>query len=181
MNGNQLAFVALNVIGGSAVLSSYAWGLNALAPSPDRLWGNLPDSFRWLYTTWMFVAAAGYFPATWVALNALGSTESRIGERPNCQLFFLLYGLILLPSAAWLPLTISMIESPARSTWILTRVDLALVAVGSTGLIIALRALRGLSPAPSPSLHRAAVIGAVALWFQTAILDALIWPEFFLS
>jgi hypothetical protein len=52
----------------------------------------------------------------------------------------------------------------------------AAVGVGSLGL---LAALVGLRPRPVTGGWRLALVGLVAFGFQTAVLDALVWPACF--
>lgn len=100
MTTHQWAFAALNVVGASAVRASYVWGLRSLS------------------TTWWFAAAAGFSPATYTALTAVGDDDARVGGKLGTNIFCPIDFLILIPSA---------------------------------------------------------------LWFQTASLDALVWPTFFLT
>jgi hypothetical protein len=53
------ALIALNAVGGAAVLLSYWVGLSAGAG--EALWGGVPERVRPLYTLNMVAAAAGYF------------------------------------------------------------------------------------------------------------------------
>jgi hypothetical protein len=59
LDSKRRSLLALNVIGGTAVLASYVVGLGAVPG--DALWGGVPESLRPLYTVNMFLAAAGYF------------------------------------------------------------------------------------------------------------------------
>jgi hypothetical protein len=165
--------LVLNAVGGSAVLGSYVWGL--ANPAGD-LWGGVPEGLRPLYTASMLLAAAGYFPFTWqVVLRwhpARGSVAGRAGFDP----FPLLYSLVLFPSALWLPLTNWMLAEPSAVLWWSIRVVLALVAVGSLGILVALLALRPREPVAGWGL---AVAGCAAFCFQTVVLDAILWPAWF--
>ena len=51
----------LNLVGGSAVLASYAWGFAERGETVGELWGGIPESLRPFYTLNMLLAAGGYF------------------------------------------------------------------------------------------------------------------------
>lgn len=165
--------VVLNVVGGLAVLSSYAWGL--ANPAGD-IWGGVPQGLRPLYTVSMLLAAAGYFPFTWLVVFRWSPDRGSLAGRSGVDPFPLLYALILFPSAAWLPLTNWMFVEPSAGLWLGIRLVLALVGLGSLGVLAALLAMRPREPA---WLWGLAVAGCVAFCFQTAVLDAIVWPAFF--
>jgi hypothetical protein len=157
------------------VLASYVLGLGSGFISGDALWGGVPESLRPLYTINMFLAAAGYFLFAPYILFRLPPATTRIGGRFGFGLFHVLFGLVLLPSALWLPLTALVLEHPGALTWALVRIDLALVALGSLGLLAALLTL----PSGAPRGRTLAVIGLLPFCLQTVALDALVWPAFF--
>jgi hypothetical protein len=171
----RLGLLALNVFGGAAVLASYAWGALARPEAMGALWGGVPEAVRGLYTAQMFLAAAGYFLFTPYILLRLDPARTRIAGRFGYRSFTLLYALVLLPSAAWLPLTVQMLASPSAALWGAIRVDLALVGLGSLGLLAALLALG----AGAPRGRALAVLGLLPFCLQTAVLDGLVWPHFF--
>lgn len=169
------ALALLNVLGGIGVLASYVWGLGDPAVAAG-LWGGVPESLRPLYTVSMLFAAAGYFPMTGAVLFGLDPLRARVAGRFGYGLFLPLYALVLLPSALWLPLTLWMVESPSPLLWAAIRGTLALVAVGSLGLLASLALVR---PGPQPALRILALAGAAAFCFQTVALDALLWPALY--
>lgn len=171
----QKRLAALNVVGGMLVLGSY-W--LAFAGSPELrtgLWGGVPESLRPLYTVNMLLAAAGYFPFTALLLFATRPEAGLPGGRPY-RLLHLLYGLILFPSALWLPLTARMLADPSGLLWAAIRVDLALVGLGSTGLLVLLFAI---ARQRRDAFGWAAFVGILPFWLQTAVLDAIVWPAYF--
>jgi VanZ family protein len=88
----------------------------------------------------------------------------------------LLYTVILVPSALWMPLTFAMMQQPSSGLWLAIRLTLAFVGTGSLGLWVALLTLRPRQPAWAYGL---AVIGCMVFCVQTALLDAWVWPAFF--
>jgi hypothetical protein len=169
-----LAWIA--VIGGIAVLASYAYGLVLDPEAGAGLWGGVPQSLVPLYTTCMILAAAGFFPFTHYLFFRLDPDEVRIAGRFGYGLFLVLYLLILIPSAAWLPLTAALLRQGGDGWWLLIRLVLALVAIGSGGVLAALLSLR---PRPGGWAYWLAVIGCVPFCIQTVVLDLLVWTAFF--
>lgn len=172
--GAQLrwSLAALNVLGGLAVLASYSLMFQRDDAS-TVLWGGVPESMRALYTTNMWLAAAGYFPFTALWLFATDPLRVRFyGGRAGYGLLLALYAGVLAGSAIWMPLTFAWADSGAFPFW-LVRLDLAVVAVASLGL---LGCLLTVSPRPPTWLHFLALFGALAFCFQTVLLDGAIWP-----
>jgi hypothetical protein len=168
--------LALNVVGGVAVLGSYYAGFATHPESADALWGGVPEGLKSFYTVSMLLAAAGYFPFTAFLLFCVDADRARILGRFGFAWFNLLYALILIPSALWMPLTFSLIDTWSPGLWVAIRVVLALVGIGSLGLLAALITL---TPARPRALRLLAIAGAVAFCVQTALLDATVWPAYF--
>ena len=163
-------FALLNVVGGVLVLATYAWGAVEASTVMAALWGGVPEAIRPLYTVNMFLSAAGYFLFAPHILFRVESDRLDIAGRFGYSLFSKLMFLVLIPSACWLPLTSMMLSHPSSWLWFIIRVDLALVAVGSLGLLVSLWTLR---PPRKPG-HVAALVGLAPYCFQTVVLDALI-------
>ena len=168
-------FALLNVIGGVLVLATYGWGVVAADAMMTSLWGGVPEAIRPLYTVNMFLSAAGYFFfAPYILLRVDSGRQDILGGF-GYSLFSKFMMLVLLPSALWLPLTSIMLSQPSPGLWVAIRVVLALVAVGSLGLLLSLWTLR---PPRGPG-HVAALVGLVPFCLQTVVLDALVWPAYF--
>jgi hypothetical protein len=75
-----------------------------------------------------------------------------------------------------MPLTFSLLDTWSPGLWVAIRVVLALVGIGSLGLLAALITL---TPARPRALHLLAIAGAIAFCVQTALLDATVWPAYF--
>jgi hypothetical protein len=75
-----------------------------------------------------------------------------------------------------MPLTFQLLGGWDPALWIAIRIVLALVGIGSLGLLAALLTL---SPVASRGWRALAVAGAVAFCVQTALLDATVWPAYF--
>jgi len=128
----------------------------------------------------MLSATAGYFAFTGYLLLATDPSSLRIGGRFGYSFGFgsinVLYALILLASALWLPLTLAMIEQPGTGTWIAVRFVLGVAGAASATLLLAVLFSEPRQPA---ALHALAVAGLAAFTFQTLCLDALVWPAYF--
>ena len=173
MNERRRALLLLIAIGGSAVLGSYL-----LVFDPDvqaGIWGGVPESLKGFYTVNMLLAAASFFPATYLLAwqTDLGDFARETGW--PFEALIGAYAAILLPSAAWLPLTALYLRAPSTPLWLLIRVDLLAVGLGATAVAIMLirRARRG------PGLAWAAVAAFFFFWLQTMVLDALVWPWYY--
>jgi len=171
---SKQAMVGINVVGGVAVLASYAYCL-VTHPLPSEFWGGVPQGLRPVYTVNMFLAAAGYLVFTYFLMFRL-PIVSEHGAWSGVGTFNMLYVLILLPSALWMPLTLEMLSSPSVGLWWIIRLTLIAVGVGSVGMLMGLVAVRRRSPSLP---HMLAVAGSVPFCIQTAILDALVWPAYF--
>lgn len=141
---------AVNTVGGVAVLGSYAWGV-LTHPDPGALWGSIPDHIQGPYAACMPIAAAGY-------LVLLARTH----RTPSLRMLAAMT-LMLVASAAWMPLSFAALEDPALLPWV--HVDLAITAAASVAMLVL-----------SKGWWR---IAAAAFCWQTVVLDYLIWPRFF--
>ena len=166
----------INLLGGAAVLASYVVGLRTHPGSSAGLWGHVPQAILPLYGASMLLAAAGYFAYTTFLLFRVNPDEARIACRFRFGLFNVLYALILVPSALWMPLTLRMLEQPSAGLWLGICLVLAAVALGSLGLLGALLSLRPQQPRWAYWL---AVAGSVTFSIQTVLLDAVVWTAFF--
>jgi hypothetical protein len=171
----RLAFW-INLLGGMAVLGSYVWGLAAHSDAGAALWGGMPQALRPLYTLGMALGALGYLAFTYFLLFRLDPARARVAGRLGYSTFNVLYALILVPSALWMPLTEQMVQQPSPAAWAAIRLVLALVGLAALGMLLALLRLEPRQPRWAWGL---ALAGAVLFFLHTAILDALVWPAFF--
>ena len=157
------------------MLGSYAL---AFAYSPavrEGLWGGVPDALRPLYTTNMLLAAAGYFPFTWLfAFGGPAYPPAKDGGHDRAMLG--IYALVLVPSALWLPLTAWLIEAPSAWLFVLVRLVLFAVAAGALALLVR-TAQHGMRHGTLAGWLPFA--GALPFFVQTGVLDALVWPAFY--
>lgn len=176
MRGKAWNLALLNFVGGICVLSSYVYGLGTTWARDGSLWGGVPADWQPAYTVSMFAAAAGYFPFTWFFLRGVNPERVRFAAGLGYGAVTAFYVLVLFPSSLWLPLTIRMLESPNAPLWLLIRLVLMLVAVGSLGLALAAATAR---PVSSPLTRGLALVGLALFCLQTVVLDAIVWPALF--
>ena len=171
----RFPLLALNIAGGAAVLASYAYAFGQPPEVRSALWGGVPESLQPLYTAGMCAATVGYFPMTW--LFVVGSSERAGSDEPGRERSVRAgYGLILLFSAAWTPLTVELIRAPSVFCYLLTRVVLFAVAFGSLSILA--HTVRHGRAATGP-FRWLPFLGALAFSFQTVVLDALVWPALY--
>ncbi len=176
MNAGKLATVLINLLGGAAVLRSYTWGLSVLSDAQASLWGGVPPHARPIYVASMLLAAGGYLLFTYFIVFRLPPGKTRVAGGWGYSLFNLIYAAILIPSALWMPLTISALGSYNGSGYRLVWADLVIVALASLAL---LAALLNLEPRSAGRAYMLAVVGCTAFCFQTVILDAILWSALF--
>lgn len=171
------ALLALQLTAGPLVLVSYVVGFVVWPDATAMMWGGVPESLRGLYTTWMFVAAAGYFAYSIpLTFRAEASGARMLGGRGYPSLLAA-YALMLVPSALWLPLTKWHLGDPSALRFAVVCVDLLAVALGSLAILGATLTLEPRLPARARILS---VAGAAAFCVQTVLLDGLLWPALWL-
>ncbi|MBN2098815.1 MAG: hypothetical protein JW753_04380 [Dehalococcoidia bacterium] len=176
MSAQQWILIAINVVGGILVMGSYVQGVMAHPDNRGALWGGVPGSLRPLYTVGMISAALGYFAFSYFIVFRIGATEVRVADHLGFWIFYVVYLLILLPSAMWMPLTYAAMDRHSMGLYWIIRIVLVVVGLGSLGLLAALLSLR---TDGSSYAYWLGVAGSAAFCFQTAVLDALVWPAFF--
>ena len=175
MHPTQRTFAALQLVGGPAVLGSYLYSFSRWPALVGDMWGGVPDSLRFVYTAWMFVAAAGYLTFTALFFFRTDPEKARV-YGVGYGILNLHYALVLLPSAAWMPLTGLMLENASGLLWWPIKIGLWLTLAGSLGLLASCITLE---PRWPRGLRALAIAGALAFCFQTVVLDGLVWVALF--
>jgi hypothetical protein len=176
MDSQQIALGVINIVGGILVIGSYVQGIRTHPQNRNAAWGHVPARIKPLYTISMLLAAAGYFAFSYFVILRLDPGDVASLNSFSYSAFIAVYVLILFPSAIWMPLTFAILDKPSRTLWWAIRITLALVGIGSLGLLVLLLVLNHDEPTWALGL---AVAGSVAFSFQTAVLDALVWPKYF--
>lgn len=176
MGTQQIVLLVINIIGGAAVIGSYIFGLNTQADGANVLWGGVPENIRPVYGVSMILSALGYFAFIYYIFFRLTPSEVSIAGIFNFSLFYIIFLVMLIPSAFWMPLTNLYVGNPGAGTWAAVRTVLALVGLASIALLWALLSLQSKVPGVSYWL---AVAGSAYFAFHTAILDAIVWAALF--
>ncbi len=175
MHPQKKTWLAINAVGGVAVLGSYVHGLLTHPDTRNELWGSIPPELQAVYGVTMWLAAGGYFFFSYYFLVRTEADEVRFG-RFGFGLINALYALIMIASAAWMPLTFVYLDQPSSALWLAVRIDLLGVGIGSIGLIVALFTMKPRAEGLTAVL---ALLGLLFFAVQTAFLDPLVWPQFF--
>ena len=176
MATQQIILLAINIIGGAAVIGSYIFGLSAQTGGASVLWGGVPENIRPIYGVSMILAALGYFAFMYYIFFRLTPSEVSIAGTFNFSLFYAIFLAILIPSALWMPFTNMYVNNPSTGMWIWIRTVLAVVGLASIALVWALLSLQTKAPGVSYWL---AIAGSGYFAFHTAILDAVVWAALF--
>jgi hypothetical protein len=175
VHSQKKAWLAINVVGGVAVLGSYAHGLVTHPETRIALWGAIPEELKAVYGVTMWLAAGGYFSFSYYFLVRTDADSVRFGHF-GFGLINTLYALVMLASALWMPLTFAYLENPSSAAWFFVRADLLAVGLGSIGLMVALFTMK---PRAEGIAGVLALLGLLFFALQTAFLDPLVWPQFF--
>jgi len=176
MATQHIILLVINIIGGAAVIGSYIYGLNAQSGGANILWGGVPSNIRPVYTVSMILSALGYFAFLYYIFFRLDPAQTSVAGISGFTLFYVIFLLMLVPSALWMPLTNVYVGNPGTGMWVLVRTVLAIVGLASIALFLALLTLQGKVPGVS---HWLAVVGSGYFAFHTAILDAVVWAALF--
>jgi hypothetical protein len=176
MTASRIALLAINIVGGVAVLGSYVLGIRGHPGQADRLWGGVPEGLRGVYGVSMLLAAVGYLLFFYHVEVRMDPAATRLPWGWSHAHLAIPFVLILLPSAFWMSLTFAYIAAPSMSLWIAVRAVLGVVAGGSVLMLVMLAGLKVASP---EHFWWPSVLGVAVFTFHTLVLDALLWPALF--
>jgi hypothetical protein len=172
----QIILLVINVIGGIAVIGSYILGLNAQSGGANVLWGGVPTGIRPIYGVSMIISALGYFAFLYFIFFKLNPDEVTVANRFGFWIFNVVFLMILVPSALWMPLTNLYVGNPSMGLWFFIRTVLIIVGLASVTLVWALLTLQVQSHGV---FYWLAVTGGAYFAFHTLILDGIIWAALF--
>jgi len=176
MTAQQIILLAINVIGGIAVIGSYVNGLNAPTGGANALWGGISPGIRPVYGVSMILSALGYFAFLCYIFFRLAPAGVSIAGIFGFSLFYVIFIFMLIPSAFWMPLTNMYIANPTHGLWMGIRAVLIVVGLASIALVWALLSLQTKVPGIAYWL---AIAGSSYFAFHTFVLDAILWPALF--
>ncbi|HUT67985.1 MAG TPA: hypothetical protein VMW86_05500 [Dehalococcoidales bacterium] len=176
MHTQQYILLAIMVVCGAAVIGSYIHGFATHPGSANILWGGVSGGMRVFNYFAMILAAIGFFAFSYWLFFRINPDEVQIAGRFGYWLFYVIFLVILIPSALWMPLTYAYLAQPGTGLWIGIRLVLALAGIGALALLWAILTI---SPRETGLAYWFAVGGAAAFCLQTAILDMFVWPALF--
>ncbi|MDH3728540.1 MAG: hypothetical protein OER77_13505 [Myxococcales bacterium] len=178
MDPQKKTWLAINVVGGIAVLGSYAHGLITHPQTRDMLWGSMPDPLKSIYGVTMWLAAAGYLVFMHHVFFRIDTAEARVGQHFGFGVVNTCCAAVVFASALWMPLTFAYLDQPSTALWVLIRADLFIVGIGAVGLIVS---VFNLSPRATGWAGVVTILALLLFALQTAFLDAFVWPAFFVK
>jgi len=176
MDEQKIWFLVINSLGGVAVIASYVAGMVSHPNTEQLIWGRITPSLRTVYLVGMPLAAASYLLFLYFILFHLNAETVTIWGFDGFSVLDIIFSVILVFSALWMPLTYKLIETQWRGWWIYIRLVLLFVALASLALFGALLMISQKEPAWSYWL---AVSGALVFFIQTGFIDAFVWPAAF--
>lgn len=170
MNYSQL-FVAINIIGGVTVLSSYVGGILLYPEHREGLWGGIENKHRIYFVLSMLIAALGYL--TFLYFVAFRSTDGLFhSSLPLGPYTLSTLCIIFLSSAAlWMPATILYLHLKQDWIWFAIVIVLWITAIsliGMTGTVLS--TVRDVFP-----YKMLMSVGLACTTIHCAIFDAAIW------
>jgi len=176
MHPQKKKWLAINVVGGMAVLGSYAHGLITHPETRHLLWGDIPERLQDVYGVTMWLATAGYLVFMHHVFFRVDAAKVRVGQHYGFGVINACCAAVVFASALWMPLAFAYLADPSIALWVLIRADLIVVGIGAVGLIIT---LFNLSPRPTRWAGVVTIVALLLFALQTAFLDPFVWPAFF--
>jgi hypothetical protein len=176
MHYQQWILLAVIAVCGAGVIGSYIQGIAANPGGAEKLWGGVIGGLRVFNYFTMLLAVIGFFLFTYYLFFKIDPNAVNIAGNLNFWAFIVIYILILLPSAFWMPLSFSVLTSHSMLTWIAVRSVLFIVGLASLALLLALLTIQ---PRTSDISYWLAVVGSALFCVQTLIMDSFIWAANF--
>jgi len=164
------------LLGGFAVIVSYVAGMVSHPNTEQLIFGRITPSLKSIYLVSMPLAVVGYLLFLYFILFQLDAGTVQIWGSDGFLVLDIIFAVILVFSAFWMPLTYKLIETQWRGWWFYIRMVLFFVALGSLALLCAFLMISQKEPAWSYWL---AISGAVVFFIQTGIIDAFVWTAKF--
>jgi len=167
-------YLVLTVVGGLAVLGSYVYAWQD-ADQGELLWGTTPESVRGIYTLCMFPATLGYL-VPFAYFLATPWEDLRIGGQPIFERLSSINLVFLGSATLWMPMSWAALDAGNQALFWPIQGVLAVTGASALAFTLLLARLDG---PPRPRFHRAALWASCFLVWQCGVLDALVWPRFF--
>ena len=167
MSSQQTIFLTINMIGGIAVLGSYAIGLGMFPEYREALWGEVRGTLRTVIVISMLFAALGYLTFCYVAFFQNGLADFHSVPWTNRYTISLLVAIFLISSTLWMPTAIAYLKF--SNTYWLT-ISLTSLWITAIALIAILGTIWGSElNTISTASHYAAIIGVVLITFHCLV------------
>jgi hypothetical protein len=176
MRVEHIILLLINILGGAAVIGSYVFGLKGQSAGANVLWGGVPVNIRPIYTVSMIISALSFFAFIFYIFFRLDPAQVRIAGTSGFTMFYVIFLVMLIASALWMPLTNMYVSNPGTGLWVGIRLVLAVVGFASIGLLLALLTLTG---KVHGTAYWLAVAGSAYFAFHTTVLDAIVWAALF--
>ena len=88
---NTQEYVVVNVIGGIAVLCSYALGLLLYPGAPESLWGGVTGEWRHIFTVSVLFSAIGYLAFCYFVVFKSNGESLPLAENSALSIFCALF------------------------------------------------------------------------------------------
>ena len=168
----QSQFLLINIIGGIAVLSGYAYALINHPDTRNDLWGGISESWQPWYVVSMIVAAVGYLTAMYYLIFKGGLENKFFWGKVDSSVMTILLVLFLVSASMWIHSTFAYLESPSSGTWTLIQIELRTTALTIILFTIGLGTIEKISRS---IIHKWAVMGISFTSFHCLALDAILW------
>ena len=170
------SFSVVNLVGGVAVLLSYAVMLMWYPEHRESLWGGVGGGLRKLFVLSMLIAAVGYLTflclVTFDGVTGVSNGEGLlITYAPS-----ILCGIFLTASTTWMPLTVAYLNTESEIWWVLAVTSLWITAASL--LVMAFVIFRSDMEMDYPNRY-IALSGLMYISFHCLVLDAIIWVSKF--
>tara|TARA_A100001037_G_C15109675_1_gene618308 strand:+ start:1031 stop:1567 length:537 start_codon:yes stop_codon:yes gene_type:complete len=169
----QTIFLIVNLIGGAAVLGSYAFGLGYFPEYRNELWGGIYGIWRNVLVTSMLLSGAAYLTFCYFIIFRADIDAYGIHFILGPQTITLLTALFLLSATLWMPSAILYMHTENNIWWIFTVGALWITALS----LLSLTGMYAFSANGSiPVFDR--IICTVSLSIITLhclVIDAIIW------
>jgi len=176
MDEQKIWFLVINALGGFAVIASYTASLISHPDTEELLWGRITPALKSVYLVSMPMAAVGYLLCLHFIFFHLDAKTVHIGGFDGFLILDMIFMVILVFSAFWMPLTYKLIDTQWSGWRFYIRLVLFAVGLASLALLYSLLVINQKEPALNYWL---AVGGAAMFFVQTGMIDAFIWPALF--
>jgi len=171
-----MVFIGICIIGGILVLASYVWIISGFNGDLSSFWGGMPERFLGGYYVSMILSALGYFIFTLFVFFKIDK-KVKIRKESLYSLVNKFYIFLLIPSALWMPLVDLYLKNETLFLWLVIRLVLLLVGLSSFGIFLIILQFGNRR---KRLFFILALISSAYFFFHAGILDALIWPYYFL-